>query len=295
MIGALMVFSAAIAFSSKAIMVKLAYAYIPDPETLLALRMAFSAPFFLALWVWARTRTDALPITRRDVALLLVFGVLGGYAPMWFDFAGLVYVTAGLERVVLFLYPTMVILISAGLYRHKIGRHEIFLLAVSYVGVAMAVGHDITVLKSGAEQTLLGVALVLSSALTYAAYLVFSGRIIPRIGSASFTAASMLVASTAAAIHIVLTQRAGGLLHLPAPVYGLGFLMAIVATVLPAILMNAGIHRIGSSRASLVGAVGPVSTILLAYVFLGEAITPLQLAGTAMVVAGVLATSVRKN
>lgn len=295
LIGSLMVFTAAIAFSSKAVMVKLAYAYIPDPETLLTLRMAFSAPFFLALWIWARTHAEAKPISRRDVWLLLFFGVLGGYAPMWFDFAGLVYVTAGLERVVLFLYPTMVIVISALLYKHAIGRREVFSLAASYVGVAMAVGHDMTVLKTGATQTLLGVALVLTSALTYASYLVFSGRIIPRIGSASFTAASMLVASVAAAIHLALTHHSSSLLHLPAPVYGFGLLMAVIATVLPAVLMNAGIHRIGSSRASLVGAIGPVSTIVLAYLFLGEAITPLQLAGTAMVMAGVLATSVRRN
>jgi len=290
-----MVFVAAIAFSSKAIMVKLAYAYIPDPEILLTLRMGFAAPFFLLLLIWARTHKEAKPISRRDLAALLFFGVLGGYAPMWFDFAGLVYVTAGLERVVLYLYPTMVILISAWRYHQPMTRREIFSLITSYIGVALAVGHDMMVLKSGTAQTLLGVTLVLASALTYAVYIVISGRLIPRVGSTSFTATSMLVASTAAAIHMALTHPIGNLLHLPAPVYGLGLLMAIVATVLPALLLSAGIHRIGSNRASLIGAVGPVSTIVLAFAFLDETITPLQLAGTFMVMAGVLTVSLHKG
>lgn len=290
-----MVFVAAIAFSSKAVMVKLAYAYPTDAETLLALRMAFSAPFFLALWLWARSRAGASVINRRDAGLLLMLGVLGGYLPMWFDFAGLAYVTAGLERTVLFLYPTIVVLISALLYRRRISKREIFSLAASYAGVALAVGHDLTLLKSGAGGTLLGVMLVLASALSYAAYLVASGHVIPRLGSATFTAASMLVASVAAGVHFALTAHPVSLLQLPMPVYRLGLLMAVVATVLPAIMLSAGIHRIGSSRASLLGAVGPVSTILLAYAFLGEAITPLQLAGTGLVMMGVLAIGIRQH
>ncbi|GBG15147.1 multidrug DMT transporter permease [Novimethylophilus kurashikiensis] len=295
LLGALMVFISAIGFSSKAVIVKLAYAYVPDPEVMLALRMAFAAPLFMGLWIWARSRPDAKPISRRDTGLLLFFGVLGGYAPMWFDFAGLVYVTAGLERVLLYLYPTMVLLIGAVRYHQHIGRREIFSLVASYAGVALAVGHDMAVLKSGAALTLAGAGLVLMSALTYASYIVFSGRVIPRIGSASFAAASMLVASVSAATHLILTHPVSSVLHLPAPVYGLGLLMAIVATFLPAILLSAGIHRIGSTRASLVGTIGPVSTIVLAYFFLGEMITPLQILGTALVMAGVLATSLQKH
>ncbi len=294
LIGAVLVFTAAIAFSSKAVIVKLAYAYPTDPETLLALRMGFSAPFFLGMWLWARSRAGAAFISRGDYGRLLVLGVLGGYLPMWLDFAGLVYVTAGLERVVLFLYPTMVLLLSALLYGQRIGRREVFSLVASYIGVAFAVGHDFSALKSGAGDTALGVMLVLASSFTYAAYLVFSGRLIPRLGSATFTSASMLVASVTASVHFLLTPHKVSVLQLSPPVYGLALLMAVVATVLPALMLSAGIQRIGSSRASLMGAIGPVSTIVLAYIFLGEAITALQLMGTGLVLVGVLAIGSQK-
>ena len=288
-IGSALVLIAAVTVSSKAIMVKLAYAYGVDAESLIALRMAFAMPFFIALAVWARRRETQPRINRRDALVLVGLGVLGGYAPMWFDFAGLAYVSAGLERIILFLYPTMVILISAVLFGQRIGRREIFALAASYAGVALAVGHDLAVLKSGAAETLLGAVLVMISALTYASYLVCSGRVIPRVGTANFTAYSMLVAGIASAVHFAITPHAVAITQLPAPVYRIALLMAVVATVLPAIMLNAGIRRLGSSQASLLSSIGPVSTILLAYVFLGEEVTAMQLAGTGLVVAGVLA------
>jgi drug/metabolite transporter (DMT)-like permease len=294
LIGSLLVLAAAITVSSKAIMVKLAYVYGVDPETLIALRMAFSMPFFVALALWARNSSSTPVMTARDGWMIVILGVVGGYAPMWFDFAGLAYVSAGLERVILFLYPTMVVVISAILFKHHIGRREVFALLVSYLGVGLAVGHDLTALKSGAGETLLGALLIVISALSYACYLVYSGRIIPRVGSANFTAYSMLVAGVASGCHFAVTQHKVSVLHLPVPVYEIALLMAVVATVLPAIMLNAGINRIGSSRASLVSSVGPVSTILLAYVFLGEGITAMQLAGTGLVMAGVLAITVRR-
>lgn len=286
-IGSLMVLVAAVTVSSKAIFVKLAYAYSVDPATLIALRMAFSAPFFIGLALWARASATAAKISRRDGWMIIAAGMLGGYGPMWLDFAGLAYVSAGLERIVLFLYPTMVVMLTAILFKQRITRRELFALVLTYAGVGLVVSHDLKIASLGGSQTMLGIALVFASAITYAAYLVFSGRLIPRVGSSLFTAYTMLAATAASAGHFAATQHQTVLLHLPTQVYLLSLAMALVATVLPAILLNAGIQRIGSNKASLVASVGPVSTIFLAYIFLAEDITSLQLFGTGLVMTGV--------
>ena len=295
LIGSLMIRVAAVALSSKAIIVKLAYVYAVDASTLIALRMAFSAPFFIGLALWAHISPATLKISKYDGWMLALFGALGGYGPMLLDFAGLQYVTAGLERVILFLYPAIVIFFSAILFKKHIGKREWFALVITYVGVALAVGHDLSLTKSGSADTLLGAGLVFASAVLYAAYLVYSGWAIPRIGSTSFTAYTMLAAALASGVHYASTSHDISIWHLPMQVYLLSLLMAVVATVLPAILLNAGIHRIGSNKSSLVSSIGPVSTILLAYVFLGEHITWLQLGGTGLVLIGVLTISMAKK
>lgn len=299
LIGAFMVLAAAITVSSKAIMVKLAYAYAApfpvDASTLIALRMAFSAPFFIAMAVWARASGSTPNVTSRDASIIAVLGVVGGYGPMLLDFAGLVYVTAGLERIILYIYPTIVVVISAVIFKHRIGRRVYFALLATYAGVALAVGHDALTLKSGSADTMFGAALVAASAITYAGYLIVSGRLIPRVGAIVFTAYTMLAATVASAAHYASTAHQVTIFELPAQVYLLSLLMAVVATVLPAILLNVGIHRIGSSKAALISSIGPVSTILLAYIFLSEEITLLQLAGTGLVLMGVMAISLGKK
>jgi len=185
--GILMVLVASIAFSSKAIMVKLAYAYPVNAATLIALRMLFSVPFFLGLIFWIRHSKRSFKLSHKDFGLMIFIGVATGYGSMWLNFAGLTYVTAGLERVILFLYPTIVVLLNAALHKHKITKHEIVALALSYVGVFLVVGHDLS-MPTSTSNTLLGAGLVLGSAITYALYLVLSGRIIPRIGASLFTA-----------------------------------------------------------------------------------------------------------
>ncbi len=295
MMGAILVFVAAVTVSSKAIMVKLAYVYPVDAATLIALRMAFSMPFFIGLAVWAHASAKSPSITRHDVYLMAILGVLGGYGPMWLDFAGLAYVSAGLERIILYIYPTIVVLIGAVLFKQVIARHVYFALGLTYLGVALAVGHDVFILKSGASGTVLGAGLVAASAIAYAAYLVASGRLIPRVGASVFTAYSMLAATAASAAHYASTSHEVSVFNLPKAVYVISFLMAVIATVLPAILLNVGIQRIGSSKAALISSIGPVSTILLAYVFLGEGITYLQMAGTGLVLVGVLVVGLNKK
>jgi drug/metabolite transporter (DMT)-like permease len=294
LIGIFMVLVASVAFSSKAIMVKLAYAYPVNASTLIALRMLFSIPFFMGLILWIQHTKASIKLTRADWGKMVFIGVVTGYGSMWLNFAGLTYVSAGLERVILFLYPTMVVLLNTAMHQHKITKHEVIALAFSYVGVFLVVGHDLS-MPTSTSDTLLGVVLVLGSAITYAFYLVLSGKIIPRIGALLFTAYAMMLVSVASGVHFLLTEDISAAMHLPAAVYGISFMIALIATVLPSIMLNMGIQRLGSNKVSLVSSIGPVSTIFLAWLILGEPVTLLQIIGTALVLLGVLTISLSKH
>lgn len=285
--GVGLVLAAAIGFSAKAVLVKLAYRYRVDAPTLLALRMMLSAPAFLAAALWGRSTRETTPLERRDWVQIGALGVVGFYLASILDFLGLEHITAGLERLILFLYPTLVVLLSALLFRRPLRGREILALLLSYAGIGVVFLHDVSLAGSGVA---LGAALVFGSALAYASYLMGSGHAIARVGARRFTAYAMTAACGASILQFAATHPLSAL-RLPLPVYGLGLAMAVFSTVLPAFLMSAGIRRIGAGRAALIGAVGPVSTLLLAYVFLGEPLGPLQLQGAALVLTGVLIVS----
>lgn len=276
---------AAVGFSAKAILVKLAYLDAVDAVTLLALRMAFSVPFFLAVAVWGQFGQREAALHRRDWLAVLGLGLIGYYLSSLLDFSGLQYISAGLERLILFLFPTMVVALSALLYRTAIRREVLLALLLSYAGIALAVMPDVHS-GQGGDRLAWGVALVFASTFTYSIYLIGAGHAIARIGAQRFTAYAMTVACAAVLGQFALTHPLADLQQ-SGRVYALSFAMAVFSTVLPVFLLSAGIRRIGSGRASLVGAIGPVSTIALAYVFLGEAITPAQIAGSLLVLAGV--------
>lgn len=289
--GVLFALVAAIGFSAKAVLVKLAYIEEVDPITLLALRMAFSLPFFLlAAWVANRHQSHA-PMTRSDWWAVTVFGFTGYYLASFLDFLGLQYISAGLERLILFLYPTMVVLISAIWFRQRIGRRVIVALVLSYLGIAFAYVHDMQIQTEG---VLLGAGLVFASALAYAIYLIGAGHTIARIGATRFTAYAMTVACVAALLQFVLMNPMSDL-DQPIQVYGLSLGMALFSTVMPAFVLAAAIRRIGSMRTSIIGSVGPVSTIYLAYAFLGEAVSLVQILGSLLVLAGVLMIGLKKT
>jgi drug/metabolite transporter (DMT)-like permease len=289
--GVLFALVAAIGFSAKAVLVKLAYIEEVDPITLLALRMAFSLPFFLlAAWVANRHQSHA-PMTRSDWWAVTVFGFTGYYLASFLDFLGLQYISAGLERLILFLYPTMVVLISAIWFRQRIGRRVIVALVLSYLGIAFAYVHDMQIQTEGVS---LGAGLVFASALAYAIYLIGAGHTIARIGSTRFTAYAMTVACIAALLQFVLMNPMSDL-DQPVQVYGLSLGMALFSTVMPAFILAAAIRRIGSMRTSIIGSVGPVSTIYLAYAFLGEAVSLMQILGSLLVLAGVLMIGLKKT
>jgi len=282
---------AAIAFSGKAVIIKLAYRYGVDPVTLLALRMLFSAPFFLLLGWWATRASGIERLTARDHGALIALGFIGYYLASYFDFLGLQYITAALERLLLFIHPTFVVLFSALLFKRRITGRDVFAIVVSYLGIALVFGHDAATQPGNVA---LGSAWVLLSALFYAAYLIGSGRIVHRVGTLRFAAYAGLVSSIAVVVHFLVTREAGLIVRQPLAVYGLSLLMAVVSTVLPIVLTMEGIRRVGASHASIVASIGPLATIGLGAMFLGEAITGIQIAGAALVLTGVLAISLAK-
>jgi len=275
---------AAFGFSLKAIFVKLAYAAAPvEAVTLLALRMAFALPVFL--WVGLHSSRGAPQLSRRDWARVVILGLLGYYGASIFDFVGLRHISAGLERLILFTYPTLVILIGVLFLGQAIGRREWAALALCYVGIAAAFAHDLGMSRDTAA-VWIGGGFVFASSLSYALYLSGSARMIVRLGTARFTALAMLVSTAATLLHFFATQPLAALVQ-PLPIYGYGLAMAILSTAIPVFAQSAAIRRIGSGRAALVGMVGPLLTIALGWWLLGEAISFWQMAGAALVIAGI--------
>jgi len=295
LLGVIFALLAAVGFSIKAILVKLAYLDGVDAVTLLALRMAFSVPFFIGVALWIR-RKHVEPLNMHDRLLVLGLGLVGYYLSSFLDFLGLQYISAGLERLILFLYPTMTVMLSALIYKRIIGKKVIAAMALSYAGIALAFLHDLGLHDAGAKQggIMLGALLVFASTLSYSIYLVGAGHAIARIGTARFTAYAMIVASTASLLQFGVTHPLSAL-DLPLRVYELSIAMAIFSTVLPVFLLSCAIRRIGSGSASLIGSIGPVSTIYLAYLFLNESISLLQIAGSSLVLVGVLVISLNSR
>jgi len=289
--GTLMVVVAAVAFSGKAVIIKLAYRYGVDALTLLALRMAFSAPLFLLLSIWASRSTAAAPVGASDAAKIVVLGIIGYYLASYFDFLGLQYVTAALERLLLFIHPTFVVLLSAALFARRITRRDVVAIVLSYLGIFAVFANELTTQPGN---VLLGSFWILLSALLYAAYLIGGGRLVARVGSLRFASYAGLVSSVAVLVHFAVASDIALIATQPAPVYWLSILMALVSTVLPIVLTSEAIRRIGASHASIVGSVGPVATIFLGAIFLAEPITAVQLGGAALVLAGVLAISLKR-
>lgn len=290
--GLLLAAAGSVLFSGKAIVVKLAYRHGVDAETLIALRMIFALPFFLvALWWTSRAAANALPIAPRDHLRIGFIGLLGYYAASYLDFLGLQYITAALERLILYLNPTLVLLMSALFLGRRILRLDWWALALSYAGIVLVFVHDV---RLEGDQVALGALLVFGSALCYAGYLVLSGELVARIGAIRLTSYAMCAATVGVLLQFVLTRPIANLAA-SEPVLWLSAFNGFFCTVLPVFATMMAVARIGASNAALMAMVGPVSTIALGYVFLGEAITGWQLAGTALVLAGVFVLSKKRN
>jgi drug/metabolite transporter (DMT)-like permease len=272
-------------FSFKAILIKLAYAAAPvDPVTLLALRMVYSAPIFLAMAMFARRRR-ADRLTRRDWFAIVWLGFIGYYLASLVDFMGLQYVTAALERLMLYLYPTIVVVLSAIFLHQPITGRMVLALALSYAGIVLVFGRDLQ-LAGDPHAIWLGGALVFAGAALYAVYLVGAVAVIARLGSLRFIALAMLASTVFVLVQFVATRPLSDLAA-PMRIQLLSLAMAVFSTVLPTYLVAEAIKRIGANRTSLLGSLGPLFTIVFGVWLLGEPVHAIQLAGAALVLAGV--------
>jgi len=276
-------------FSSKAVMVKLAYGYNVETLDLLLFRMLFSLPFYIIILVLIRKKTAKAKIVPTDYAWLFLFGFVGYYLASYFDFLGLNHIKAGLERIILFVYPTIVVFLSGLIFRKKITQVQFIAILVTYVGVLITFWDE---LDASGNKVVLGGFLVLLSAITYASYLVGSGWLIPKFGVLRFTCYAMIVSTICIVIHYSVSGD-WGFMEYPWPVYAYGLAMAIFATLIPSFLVSAAIERLGASNFSILGSLGPISTILLAFVFLDEKLTYWQLVGMLVVIFGVTYLSIQ--
>jgi len=275
-------------FSVRPVLVKLAYRWDPDPVTLLALRMGFALPFFVLAAALAGRRQIVAPIAPRDGLALLGLGFTGYYLASYLDFLGLQYISAGLGRLILFLYPTIVVVLSIACFGTRARRREVVALAVSYAGLALAL------LNRGGDSPnlMLGAALVFASGVLYAIYLVGGGEIVKRVGSIRFSAYATSVACVLCILQFLLLRPLSAL-DQPWQIYAIGAVIAIFCTVLPVFMTAEALRRIGSNTVAVLGALGPISALFWSWVGLDERVTPLQLVGAALVISGVLLVSVR--
>jgi drug/metabolite transporter (DMT)-like permease len=284
-----MAITGVVCFSLRALFIKLAYGYVVDPITLLALRMAFSLPFFLAAVAWVGRDSTRTPIGRRDAWAIVLLGFVGYYFASFADFLGLQYISAGLGRLILFVYPTLVVLLSMAFLNKRPTAREVVALGITYSGIALVMANA----AQGANKDLvLGAALCFASAAGYAVYLVASSQVVQRVGSMRFTAYAMSVASGFCILQFLLLRPLSAL-SMPGQVYGLAIAMALLSTVLPIFITTEALKRIGANQVALFGALGPVTTLFFGWAGLDEVMTPVQLAGAALVLAGVVLVTLK--
>jgi drug/metabolite transporter (DMT)-like permease len=289
--GALFALAGTIAFAFRPVLIKLGYAAAPvSATTLLFLRMALAFPFFAAVAWWLRREP---PIARRDWLGIVGLGFLGYYLASLLDFLGLQYVPAGLGRLIMFLYPTLVVILSALFLAKRPTSRELAALALTYAGIALVLSHQ---LGAGPEHRLflLGAALVFGSAMCYAVYLVTGSQLVKRVGSMRFTAYTMMISTAPAVVQFALLEGPAAL-TLPGTVWIYAILLATACTVLPVFLVAESLKRIGANHFALIGALGPVTTVLADFALLEGALTPLQVAGGALVIGGVLLVTLKKG
>ena len=279
--GLLLAAAGSIAFSGKAIIVKLAYRHGVDAITLVMFRMLFAVPFFIAMAWWAG-RHQA-PLTRNDWWGVWGLGFSGYYLSSYLDFLGLQYISASFERLILYLNPTLVLLLGWVLYKRKTTFRQGMAMAVSYSGVLLVFGHEVSLVG---DNIALGALLVFGSAVTYAIYLTYSGQLVQRLGSLRLAGLATTVACFFCILQFVLLKPLSAL-NVEPDVMWLSLLNAIVCTVLPVLMVMMAIERIGPGLTSQIGMIGPLSTLSMGAFFLNETFNLWILMGTVLVLGGV--------
>jgi drug/metabolite transporter (DMT)-like permease len=291
--GFLITLLGAILFSTKAIIVKLAFgATHTDALTLLTLRMVFALPFYVVAAFLVSGQKTNVRMTGRQWLLVAGVGMCGYYISSLLDFIGLQYVSAGLERLILFLYPSFVVFINALVFKQRITTIQKWALLLTYSGIAIAYLGELSI-DTSKQDLYFGSFMVFLCAITYSIYIAGSGKIIPLVGANKFTAYAMLAATAGIFVHFAIAGN-GQVLATGKALWGYGLLLAVVATVLPTFIISQGLKSIGSNNVAIISGVGPVSTILQAHFFLNEPIFASQIFGTVLVVFGVLLLSWRR-
>lgn len=286
--GFLFTFTGAVLFSTKAIIVKKAFAEIhTDALTLLLLRMLCSLPFYIAIVLINRKQSLEAPLSKKQWQQLILLGLFGYYLSSFLDFEGLQYVSAGLERLILFLYPTFVVFINALFFRQKINSRQKLALLLTYAGIGLAYYGELNTDVTNSN-FFLGSAMIFICAVTYAVYLAGSGKMIPAVGATRFTTYSMLAATVGVLIHFVVKNNWHLLQTGGTGLWAYSLLLAIIATVIPSFFLAAGMKRIGSNNVAIISSIGPVSTIIQAHFVLNEKMFAAQIIGTILVIAGVI-------
>ena len=277
-----------IAFAGKAIIVKLAYRHGVDAVTLIMYRMLFALPLFLALAWWSSRGRPAL--SRRDWAVVCALGFSGYYLASFLDFAGLAYISASLERLILYLNPTLVLAIGVIVFKRKVTRRQLGALAVSYCGVLLVFGHEASFQGRDAA---LGTALVFASAVSYAIYLVASGEVVQRLGALRLTGLATSVACLFCIAQFALLRPLSAAIVAPEVIW-LSVLNATLCTFAPVLMVMMAMERIGATLAAQTGMIGPLSTIVMGVVILGEPFTAWIVAGTLLVLTGIWLLAIRR-
>jgi drug/metabolite transporter (DMT)-like permease len=290
--GFLVAFTGAILFSTKAVIVKKAFADVhADALTLLALRMIFSLPFYLITAFIITSGKSNKRITAKEWLAIIMLGISGYYLSSLLDFIGLQYISAGLERLILFLYPSFVVLLNAIFLKEKVRKIQVWAIVISYVGMVIAYIGELQI-DTGNAGFYRGTVLIFLCAITYAIYIAGSGHIIPKVGASKFTSYALLCSTAGVFLHYILRGNYEPLqnsMHL----WWYGILLAVVATVIPTFLLSLALKKIGANNVAIISSIGPVSTILQAHIFLGEPIFTGQIVGTVLIIIGVLLLSIK--
>ncbi|MCB1141244.1 MAG: EamA family transporter [Leptospiraceae bacterium] len=290
-VGSFLVLLSAITFSSKAIFVKLYYRVEIDVLSALFLRMIFALPFFVLALLIDKIRRQTPPLEKKDKIWIVFLGFFGYYLSSYLDFQGLTLISASLERLILFSYPTLVVILSFFVFKTPITKKEVISLSLTYTGIGI-VFYSEDILKSSEKWE--GALYVFLCAITYSIYLLGSGKMIKRVGSVRFTNTSMIVACVFVIFHYLLVKGMPVLESFSKDEYTIGFLMAIFSTVIPSYLLFWGMKKIGSEKAAIINSIGPVSTIAMAYCILDEQVKWQEFPGVILIILGVLWISFRK-
>jgi drug/metabolite transporter (DMT)-like permease len=290
--GFLIAFIGAVLFSTKAIIVKKAFADVHvDALTLLTIRMVFSLPFYLVAAFFITANKSNTKLTGKEWLYIIILGLFGYYLSSLFDFIGLQYISAGLERLILFLYPSFAVLINAFFFKQEIKRIQVWALAITYIGIGIAYFGELQI-DTGNPNFYWGSFLIFLCSITYASYIAGSGYVIPKVGASKFTAYALLTSTAGVLLHYLL-QGEYNMLQESKDLWWYGVTLALVATVVPTFMLSFALKKIGANNVAIISSVGPVSTIVQAHFVLGEPIFTEQIIGTVLVLIGVLLLSIK--